>query len=154
MRRLVPVFRSQIAGVSGPRRTRSRATGNGMASHKPDFGRITARRSWAPTITGAFDLAVQNLTSTGAVTVNGAITVDSLTTFGAGYALSLLEGGTITQDVNFLNTGALTLGDAAGDTRKTTSPHRRTRAAIPGGSAPCARALRKETESMQFPDLG
>jgi hypothetical protein len=64
---------------------------------------------------GMFDLALQNLTSTGPVLVNGAITVDSLTTFGAGYAVSLRDGGTITQDVNFLNTGSVTLGDDGAD---------------------------------------
>ncbi|HSG89512.1 MAG TPA: hypothetical protein VLA56_09900 [Pseudomonadales bacterium] len=65
----------------------------------------------------AFDLALQDDTvaSTGTVTLTGNATLGSLTTFGQAYDVSLLGGGTITGDTNFLNTGSLVLNDGTGD---------------------------------------
>ena len=61
----------------------------------------------------SFSLSLQDNTasSTGTVTFNGAATFATLTTFGQAYAVRLLAGGTIDTDTNFLNTGAVTLGD-------------------------------------------
>jgi hypothetical protein len=60
-------------------------------------------------------LALGNGSQTGAVTVTGATTVGTLTTFGSGYAVSLLGGGTIDTQTTFLNTGTVTLGNDAAD---------------------------------------
>ena len=62
-----------------------------------------------------FTLSIQNVTSTGAATIRGDLDVGTLTTFGAGYTLNLLENVSITNDTNFLNTGSLVLGDGADD---------------------------------------
>ncbi len=50
--------------------------------------------------------------STGAVTINGALSLTTLTTQGFGYSLSILGGGTIENRVTFLNTGTTTIGAA------------------------------------------
>ena len=55
------------------------------------------------------------MTSTGAATIRGDLDVGTLTTFGAGYTLNLLEDVSVTNDTNFLNTGSLVLGDGADD---------------------------------------
>ena len=50
------------------------------------------------------------------VQVDGSATITTLTTTGNGYNVSLLGGGTITNDPNFLNTGTLQIGNDSGDT--------------------------------------
>jgi len=50
--------------------------------------------------------------STGAVTINGALNLTTLTTQGFGYSLSILGGGSIANRVTFLNTGTTRIGAA------------------------------------------
>ena len=50
------------------------------------------------------------------VQVDGSATITTLTTTGNGYNVSLLGGGTITNDPNFLNTGTLQIGNDSSDT--------------------------------------
>jgi hypothetical protein len=50
--------------------------------------------------------------STGAVTINGALNLTTLTTQGFGYSLSILGGGSIANRVTFLNTGTTSIGAA------------------------------------------
>ncbi|MCC5887696.1 MAG: hypothetical protein JJT88_14775 [Gammaproteobacteria bacterium] len=61
------------------------------------------------------NLQVDTAGSTGAVVVNGAVTVGTLNTFAQGYDVSLLGGGNVMSATTFRNLGALTLGNAAGD---------------------------------------
>lgn len=56
------------------------------------------------------------LDSTGAVTINGELSLTTLTTQGFGYSLSILGGGTIENRVTFLNTGTTTIGTAISTT--------------------------------------
>jgi hypothetical protein len=49
------------------------------------------------------------------ITFSGAVTTPTLTTAAQSYSLALNGGGTITNAVAFTNTGAVQLGDAAGD---------------------------------------
>ena len=53
---------------------------------------------------------------TGTVWVDGALTLDSLTITAAGYNLDLSGGGSVNNDVAFLNTGTLALNATAGNT--------------------------------------
>jgi len=53
--------------------------------------------------------------TTGTITIDGALDLTTLNTADKGYALQLLGGGSVTNAVTFTNTGALTLGDGAGD---------------------------------------
>ena len=64
-----------------------------------------------------FTLQVQdnNAGSTGAVTINGALTVNALVTGTAAFDLSLLDGATLAADMDFTNDGAVVLGDASTD---------------------------------------
>ena len=48
--------------------------------------------------------------------MDGSATITTLTTTGNGYNVSLLGGGTITNDPNFLNTGTLQIGNDSSDT--------------------------------------
>jgi len=64
---------------------------------------------------GTIALQSNDGTENGAVTFNGNVTADTVTTYGQGYAVAFNEDATITNAVTFANTGALTLGDAAGD---------------------------------------
>jgi hypothetical protein len=50
--------------------------------------------------------------STGSVTINGALSLTTLTTQGFGYSLSILGGGTIENRMTLLNTGITTIGAA------------------------------------------
>ncbi|MEE4299492.1 MAG: hypothetical protein V2J24_08620, partial [Pseudomonadales bacterium] len=60
-------------------------------------------------------LSLQQPGATGAVTVDGEITVGRLDTSPGAYDVSLLGGGTVAASTTFLNTGVLTLGDDVGD---------------------------------------
>ncbi|MFC1480379.1 hypothetical protein ACFL5Y_02900, partial [Candidatus Omnitrophota bacterium] len=51
----------------------------------------------------------------GDVTFSGGVTIGELVTFGLNYSVALNGGGTITNDVTFLNTGGVTLGNDALD---------------------------------------
>jgi len=69
--------------------------------------------SFAGITAGLLDL--QGTTGTKTITVNGALTLDTLTTTKAGYNLALLGGGTVDKATTIENGGTLTLG-AAGKT--------------------------------------
>ena len=81
--------------------------------------------SGTTTVTGAVGAGNQIATlilqandagATGTVTFNGNVTATStITTFAQAYAVVLNEDATITADVNFLNTGGVTLGNASDD---------------------------------------
>ena len=60
-------------------------------------------------------LQADNAGATGTVTFDGALTATSVVTFGRAYDVAFNADATITSDTNFLNTGTLTLGDAATD---------------------------------------
>ena len=79
-------------------------------------GAVTLGSSSANLITlGTLITAADNEASTGAVTINGRLTLDTLTTFGRGYGISILGNGSqIAQNVTFLNTGVVALGSAGG----------------------------------------
>ncbi len=65
----------------------------------------------------SFTLSLGSATQTGAITTAGNATFNTLTTFANGYNIAF-NGTTTTvdTDTNFLNTGAVTLGNDAGDT--------------------------------------
>ena len=58
-------------------------------------------------------LQANDADATGAVTFNGNETAVTLTTFARGHAVVLNEDAAITNDVTFLNTAGVTLGNAA-----------------------------------------
>ncbi|MBN1241683.1 MAG: hypothetical protein JXA15_03125 [Spirochaetales bacterium] len=67
-------------------------------------------------VTGAFSLTLQNAAgATGAVTFTGAVAIDDLVTFAEAYAVTMNAGCDIAQRVDFINSGAVTLGDADAD---------------------------------------
>lgn len=66
---------------------------------------------------GDFDLRLGSVTQTGAITVSGNTTVDTLNTFASAYNVSLSgAANTITTDTTFANTGSVSLGQAGGTT--------------------------------------
>ena len=75
----------------------------------------TAAINVASVVGAGSTLNLQQAGSTGAVTVAGDLTVDTLGTFAGNYAVSLLGGGTVSTATSFANTGVLTLGDDTGD---------------------------------------
>jgi len=64
---------------------------------------------------GAGTITLSDTTDGQRIAFEGAVTAEALSTASQGYDLALLEGGTITADTTFANTGDLTLGDGAGD---------------------------------------
>ncbi len=82
-----------------------------------DIGTVTLTQSGGTTFNSTVNATTVTLTdTTGTIQFDGALTAETLNTTAQGYNLSLLGGGTITNDMNFLNTGALTIGNASGDT--------------------------------------
>ncbi|MEE4298183.1 MAG: filamentous hemagglutinin N-terminal domain-containing protein, partial [Pseudomonadales bacterium] len=73
----------------------------------------SAGATFADAVTLAGALEIRD--TAGTVTLGGDLVVDALTTAGSGYALNLLEDVSVTTTANFLNSGALTLGDGADD---------------------------------------
>ncbi|MDA8805991.1 hypothetical protein N9N55_02085 [Opitutales bacterium] len=75
------------------------------------------------TVSGAIGTDIGTLTlqendagATGAVSLQGSVAAGTLTTFAQAYDVSLTGAvNAITADTTFLNTGAITIGDAAGD---------------------------------------
>ncbi len=81
-----------------------------VASVGPNMGTVTIVNSGGTTFAGAVTAATVMLTdTTGSVTFNGALNATTLTTTAAGYNVVLNGGGTVTNAVNFLNTGGLTI---------------------------------------------
>ena len=77
---------------------------------------FTVRHSGSTMVTGTTSATTVTLTNTtGAITFQGAITADTLNAQSAGYSVAFEDGGTITNDVDFANTGGLTFGDADTD---------------------------------------
>jgi fibronectin-binding autotransporter adhesin len=80
-------------------------------------GTVTLGDTAADTITlGTLITAADDARSTGSLIINGALDLDTLTTFSQGYSLSILGGGTIENRVTFLNTGTTTIGTAISTT--------------------------------------
>ncbi len=84
--------------------------GNNTTSNGEDITLISG--SGTTTITGAIDTDIGQLqlqenaaTSTGAVSLQGRLDIERLITFGQPYDISLTGGGSIAQQVVFLNTG-------------------------------------------------
>ena len=72
--------------------------------------RIT--NSGGTTFQNTVDAATVTITdTTGTIAFNGALTANTLNTANKGYHVQINAGGTIDTDTNFLNTGAVTLGD-------------------------------------------
>ena len=81
-----------------------------------NVGTLTVRDSGGTTISGTTGATAVTLTdTTGAVTFGGAITAATLNTAAQGYSVVFNDGGTITNDATFLNTGGVTFGDNDGD---------------------------------------
>lgn len=78
---------------------------------------MTVTNSSGATFNSSINATTLVLTdTTGTIQVDGAVTVNTLTTNANGYNLSLLgSGNTFATATNFVNTGNLTLGDAGGD---------------------------------------
>ena len=82
-----------------------------------NVGTLTIRDSGGTTISGTTGATTVTLTdTTGAVTFGGAITATTLNTAAQPYSVVFNDGGTITNDTTFLNTGGVTFGDNDGDT--------------------------------------
>jgi hypothetical protein len=81
------------------------------------IGTLKVTQSGGVTFGDTVGAATVTLTdTTGTITFGGALTATTLTTAAQDYNLELNGGATITNAVTFKNTGALTLGDAVGDT--------------------------------------
>ncbi|MEM6821788.1 MAG: hypothetical protein AAF558_07615 [Verrucomicrobiota bacterium] len=64
----------------------------------------------------SFALNLQNNGGTGDVTLNGVVTIDTLTTNAQGYSVALNgDNSEIATDTNFVNTGGVTIGNEASD---------------------------------------
>ena len=59
---------------------------------------------------GTLITAADDARSTGSLNIQGAIDLNTLTTYSRGYSLSILGGGTIENRVTFLNSGTVTIG--------------------------------------------
>jgi len=78
---------------------------------------LSVAQSGGASFSGSLTAQTVTLTdTTGTVTFAGPVTIGTaLVTAAQDYAVSLLAGGTVAGDTTFLNTGGVTLGNAAGD---------------------------------------
>jgi filamentous hemagglutinin family protein len=102
-------------GVGGNIALSGTLTGTKTTSNILDLrygsGTVTLGDAPADTITlGTLITAGDDARSTGSLIINGALDLDTLTTFARGYSLSTLGGGTIANRVTFLNTGTTRIG--------------------------------------------
>jgi filamentous hemagglutinin family protein len=89
---------------------------NGAVGNTASLSALTLTNSAGAIFGGAVSAGTVTLTNTtGNITFNGALTATTLNTGAQGYNVALNAGGTITNAVTFSNTGAVTLGNGAGD---------------------------------------
>jgi hypothetical protein len=90
-------------------------TGGVITIGSVDVTTLTIVNSGSTTISGVASIATLDIQdTTGTVTIQGNATITTLTTAAQGYGVALLgSNSTITNDTDFLNTGAVTLGNNA-----------------------------------------
>ncbi|MCX7024585.1 MAG: hypothetical protein NT080_08185, partial [Spirochaetes bacterium] len=88
-------------------------TGTLNAQSASVSGNRTVTFSNGLSLSASLDLGVM---TGGSLTLGGSLTAQGVTTAAANYTISLNGGGTVDTDTTFLNTGALVLGNDAGDT--------------------------------------
>ncbi|RLG19584.1 hypothetical protein DRN74_06610, partial [Candidatus Micrarchaeota archaeon] len=64
---------------------------------------------------GTLTIQANNANCTGAVTFNGDVTVDTITTYSQAYSITFNEDVSVTNDTTFLNTNGITLGNGDDD---------------------------------------
>ncbi len=113
-----------LAGVSGSDLDRTLTLNAGTAgivgtgTIGTNIGTLTLTNSGGATFAGitAGTLVLTDTADTKTITVTGALNLGTLTTTTKSYNLALLGGGTVDTATTIANGGALTLGDAVGDT--------------------------------------
>ena len=92
------------------------ASGAITVSSLANVDTFTVTDSASMTVTGTASATTTSIVdTTGSVNFNGPVTFNTLNTSPSGYSMTFNDGGTVTGDTNFANTGGVVLGDANTD---------------------------------------